>query len=78
MAHGSVSDPTHNYLTARVANEPDAFLIKPGDFMFGEVTASSLIEYDFDGAPRQEGCPKLRGGGILCCRFFFNSRELPE
>ena len=42
MDHFGVRDLTYNHLSARVPGEADAILIKPGDFMFGEVTASSL------------------------------------
>jgi ribulose-5-phosphate 4-epimerase/fuculose-1-phosphate aldolase len=65
MAHFGITDTTHNHLTARVPDEPDALLIKPGDFLFDEVTASSLEKYDFEGNPRQHGGPKLRGGGLI-------------
>ena len=75
MAHDGISDLTHNHLTARVPDESDAFLIKPGDFMFDEVTASSLIKYDFAGAPRQDGGPKLRGGGLVIHAGLFKVRH---
>ena len=65
MAHFGITDTTHNHLTARVPGEPDTFLIKPADFLFDEVTAASLEKYDFDGNPRQDGLPKLRGGGLI-------------
>ena len=65
MAHFGITDTTHNHLTARVPDEPDAFLIKPADFLFDEVNASSLEKYDFDGKPRQDGPPQLRGGGLI-------------
>jgi ribulose-5-phosphate 4-epimerase/fuculose-1-phosphate aldolase len=65
MSHFGITDTTHNHLTARVPDEPDAFLIKPADFLFDEVTASSLEKYDFEGNPRQDGAPQLRGGGLI-------------
>ena len=49
MDHFGVRDLTYNHLSARIPGEPDALLIKPGDFMFGEVTASSLLKYDLNG-----------------------------
>jgi ribulose-5-phosphate 4-epimerase/fuculose-1-phosphate aldolase len=69
-----VRDLTHNHLTARVPGEPDHFLIKPGDFMFDEVTASSLIKYDFDGNAAEDGFPKLRGGGLVIHAGLFAAR----
>jgi ribulose-5-phosphate 4-epimerase/fuculose-1-phosphate aldolase len=74
MHYYGVRDLTHNHLTARVPGEPDHFLIKPGDFMFDEVTASSLIKYDFDGNPVDEGHPKLRGGGLVIHAGLFAAR----
>lgn len=65
LAHFGVSDLTHNHCCLRVPGEPDAFLIKQADALFEEVTASSLVKYDFDGNPRQDGFPKLRGGGLI-------------
>ncbi|MFM1813528.1 MAG: hypothetical protein RLZ98_223 [Pseudomonadota bacterium] len=65
LAHFGITDLTHNHCCLRVPGEPDAFLIKQPDAFFEEVTASSLVKYDFEGNPRQEGFPKLRGGGLI-------------
>ncbi|MDB5839088.1 MAG: hypothetical protein JWQ23_1040 [Herminiimonas sp.] len=64
MAHFGVSDLTYNHLSARVPGEPDRLLLKPRDFMFEEITASSLHKFDFDGNPFQEG-PRNVGGGYV-------------
>ena len=45
---------THNHFTLRVPDSPRHFLIKPNDLMFEEVSASSLIKLDLDGAPVDE------------------------
>ena len=74
MHYFGIRDLTHNHLTARVPGEPNHFLIKAGDAMFDEVTASSLIKYDFDGNPQQEGYPKLRGGGLVIHAGLFPAR----
>ena len=65
MAHFGFSDLAHNHCCVRVPDEPDAFLIKAADAFFEEVTASTLVKYDFDGNPRQDGAAKLRGGGLI-------------
>ena len=65
MAHWGICDLAHNHLCVRVPDEPDALLIKQGEAFFEEITASSLVKFDFDGNPRQEGFPKLRGGGLV-------------
>lgn len=75
MAYEGITDITHNHLTARVPGEPDRFLIKPGDFLFEEVTASTLEKYDLEGNPAQEDLPKLRGGGLIIHAGLFAARE---
>jgi ribulose-5-phosphate 4-epimerase/fuculose-1-phosphate aldolase len=39
----------YNHFTCRVPGEPDHFLVKPHQWMFREVTASSLVKVDLDG-----------------------------
>lgn len=65
MDHFGVRDLTYNHLSARVPGEPDAILLKPGDYMFGEVTASNLLKYDLDGNPRGGAARKLGGGALV-------------
>jgi ribulose-5-phosphate 4-epimerase/fuculose-1-phosphate aldolase len=65
MAHWGICDLAHNHLCVRVPDEPDALLIKHSDAFFDEITASSLVKFDFEGNPRQEGFSKLRGGGLV-------------
>lgn len=50
MVHIGVEDLTYNHISARVPGE-DALLVKPGDMMFREVTASSLRKYSLQGEP---------------------------
>jgi len=65
MDHFGVRDLTYNHLSARVPGEPGALLIKPGDFMFGEVTASNLLKYDLDGRPLAGSDRPLKGGALV-------------
>lgn len=65
LAHYGVNDLTYNHLSLRVPDEPDKLLIKPSDYSFDEVTASSLLKYDFEGNPAFEENPRLRGGGLV-------------
>lgn len=74
MHHDGISDMAHNHLCARVPGEPDAFLIKPADSLFDEVSASTLVKYDFEGNPRQEGADPLRGGGLIIHAGLFKAR----
>lgn len=64
MAHYGVDDLTYNHLSARVPSQPDTMLIKPSGMMFGEVTATSLLQYYFDGTPVGDG-PPLAGGALV-------------
>ena len=64
MDHFGVRDLTYNHLSARVPGEPNAILIKPGDHMFGEVTASTLLKFDLDGQCLS-GAGRPLGGGAL-------------
>ena len=49
LAHYGVNDMTYNHFGLRVPGEPHHMLIKRTDWMFGEVTASSLLKADLDG-----------------------------
>ena len=51
LAHYGVNDMTYNHFSLRVPGEPEHFLVKPTDWMFSEVTASSLHKFDFEGNP---------------------------
>ena len=65
MDYFGVRDLTYNHLSARVREEPDAILVKPSDFMFGEVTASSLLKFDLNGASLTGGTKSLSGGALV-------------
>jgi ribulose-5-phosphate 4-epimerase/fuculose-1-phosphate aldolase len=65
LAFYGVNDLTYNHLSLRVPGEPDKLLIKRSDYTFDEVTASSLLKYDFDGNPADEGEKQLAGGGLV-------------
>ena len=66
LAHYGVNDLTYNHFGLRVPGEPDCMLIKRTDWMFSEVTASSLLKVDFDGNVRTEtDVAKIRGGALI-------------
>jgi ribulose-5-phosphate 4-epimerase/fuculose-1-phosphate aldolase len=66
LAHYGVNDMTYNHFSLRVPGEQDAMLVKRTDWMFMEVTASSLIKCDLDGNPLipVDGSP-MRGGALI-------------
>lgn len=65
LAHYGVNDMTYNHFSLRVPGEPGQFLVKPTDWMFSEVTASSLHKFDFDGTPIAPHAGKPCTGGAL-------------
>jgi ribulose-5-phosphate 4-epimerase/fuculose-1-phosphate aldolase len=65
LAHHGVNDLTYNHFGLRVPGEPDAMLIKRTDWMFCEVTASSLLKVDFDGNVRTDTDVRTIKGGAL-------------
>lgn len=74
MAHLGLGELAHTHVCARVPGEPDAFLIKPMELFYEEVTASNLIKYDFEGNPRQPDRPALSGGGLVIHGGIFEAR----
>jgi ribulose-5-phosphate 4-epimerase/fuculose-1-phosphate aldolase len=66
LAHYGVNDMTYNHFGLRVPGEPDRMLIKRTDWMFSEVTASSLLKVDFDGnVVTETDVVKIRGGALI-------------
>lgn len=65
LAHHGVNDLTYNHFGLRVPGEPDSMLVKRTDWMFGEVTASSLLKVDFDGNVLTDTDVRTIKGGAL-------------
>jgi ribulose-5-phosphate 4-epimerase/fuculose-1-phosphate aldolase len=65
LAHYGVNDLTYNHFGLRVPGKPDQMLIKRTDWMFCEVTASSLLKVDFDGNVLTDTDVKTVKGGAL-------------
>jgi ribulose-5-phosphate 4-epimerase/fuculose-1-phosphate aldolase len=66
LAHYGVNDMTYNHFGLRVPGEPDHMLIKRTDWMFGEVTASSLLKVDFDGnVVTDTDVQTIKGGALI-------------
>ena len=74
MAHFGLGELAHTHICARAPEEPDAFLIKPMELFYDEVTASNLIKYDFEGNPRQPDKEQLSGGGLVIHGGIFEAR----
>ena len=66
LAHYGVNDLTYNHFGLRVPGEPNHMLIKRTDWMFSEVTASSLLKVDFDGNVLTEtDVQTIKGGALI-------------
>lgn len=66
LAHYGVNDLTYNHFGLRVPGEPHRLLIKRTDWMFSEVTASSLLKVDFDGnVVTDTDVERIKGGALI-------------
>ena len=66
LAHYGVNDLTYNHFALRVPDEPERMLIKRTDWMFSEVTASSLLKVDFDGNVAMDtDVTTIKGGALI-------------
>ncbi|WP_036595467.1 class II aldolase/adducin family protein [Ottowia thiooxydans] len=63
MALTGIFDLTYNHLSARVPGQEDAYLIKGEQQLFREVTASSLVKYDFAGKRLLDSPYSISAGG---------------
>src|SRR5438045_7621095 len=78
LAHYGVNDLTYNHFGLRVPGEPDHMLIKRTDWMFSEVTASSLLKVDFDGNVLTDTDVKTIKGGALIIHAVAEAPPGPE
>ncbi|GAB0119135.1 class II aldolase/adducin family protein [Acidisoma sp. 7E03] len=53
IAHLGMTDTVYTHLSVRVPGSGNHFLVNPYGLMFDEITASSLVKVDADGAPAQ-------------------------
>ena len=65
MAAFGFHDLTYNHLSARVPDAPRHYLIKGEEQLFEQVTASSLILYDFQGEKLRPSPFKVSPGGLV-------------
>lgn len=69
-----MSDLANQEVGARVAGQPDHYLVHAyGDF-YDEITASSLVKIDAQGRPADPDAPWLNDGGINLAKWIFGAR----
>jgi ribulose-5-phosphate 4-epimerase/fuculose-1-phosphate aldolase len=65
MAAFGFHDLTYNHLSSRIPDAPDHYLIKGEEQLFEQVTASSLLLYDFQGQKLRPSPYKVSPGGLV-------------
>ena len=65
LALFGMTDLVYTHLSARIPGEGHRFLINPYGLLFEEITASSLVEVDAVGEPRQETSWPVNPAGFV-------------
>lgn len=74
LAAAGVDDLTYNHLSARVPDQPNTYLIKSERQLFNQVTASSLLKYDFEGNKLGDITGSVSRGGQVIHAGILESR----
>src|SRR3954470_10542408 len=75
LAHHGGNDLTYNHFGLRVPGEPDRMLVKRTDWMFSEVTASSLLKVDLGGnVITDTDVERIKGGALIIHAGLLNAR----
>lgn len=64
-SHFGWTDLIYNHITAKIPGKKDRFLINPLGLMYDEVTASNLIEIDFDGNIMSDTRHRINRAGFV-------------
>ncbi|GBR02665.1 class II aldolase [Gluconacetobacter liquefaciens] len=65
MALFGMTDLVFTHLSVRLPGAENRFLVNPYGFLFEEITASSLVEVDADGLPRQKTSYAVNPAGFV-------------
>jgi ribulose-5-phosphate 4-epimerase/fuculose-1-phosphate aldolase len=65
IAHFGMTDLVFTHLSVRVPGEGHRFLVNPYGLLFEEITASSLVVVDAEGAPKQATCWPVNPAGFV-------------
>jgi len=65
IAHFGMDDLIYTHISARVPGEPGHFLINPFGMMFHEITASSLVKIDHEGAVVEDSPYPVNKAGFV-------------
>jgi ribulose-5-phosphate 4-epimerase/fuculose-1-phosphate aldolase len=64
LAHYKMTDLIYTHATVRVPGEPGHFLINPYGYRWEEITASSLVKIDVDGAKIDDSPHRVNPAGF--------------
>jgi ribulose-5-phosphate 4-epimerase/fuculose-1-phosphate aldolase len=65
IAHFGMTDLVFTHLSVRIPGEGHRFLVNPYGLLFEEITASSLVVVDAEGAPQQETSWPVNPAGFV-------------
>ena len=65
LAHFGMTDLVYTHLSVRLPGEGHRFLVNPYGLMFEEITASSLVAVDAEGAPLQQTSWPVNPAGFV-------------
>lgn len=69
-----MTDLANQEVGARVAGQPDHYLVHQYGHFYDEITASSLVKIDADGKPVDPDAPWLNDGGQNLAKWIFGAR----
>ena len=70
-----MTDLANQCAAARSSENKNTYLVHQYGMFYDEITASSLIEIDSNGKPKDPKSPWLNDGCINLCKWIFNTRE---
>ena len=70
-----MTDLANQCAAARSSENKNIYLVHQYGMFYDEITASSLIEIDNNGKPKDPKSPWLNDGCINLCKWIFNTRE---
>lgn len=74
LAMLKMDDGIFTHISARIPGEHDHFLINPFGFLFGEVTASSLVKVDINGSIADSSSYEINRAGFTIHSAIHNAR----
>lgn len=74
LEHYGMSDLANQVVGARVKDSPDHYLLHQYGMFYEEITASSLVKIDADGAPVDPSAPMPVDGAINLAKWIFGTR----